>query len=63
MSLESKSYEEKRFDFCDGAVHKAIHSISHIIEDQAENAKYPLRFAATKLVEGDEPINSFKIGR
>lgn len=55
MSLESKSYEEKRFDFCDGAVHKAIHSISHIIEDQAENAKYPLRFAATKLVEGDEP--------
>lgn len=43
-----------RMDFCRGEVHKAIHSIAHIIEDQAGEAGYPLRFAATKLVEGDE---------
>lgn len=45
----------KRHDFCVGEVHKAIHSISHLIADQAEKAGYPPRFAATKLVEGDEP--------
>ncbi|MDD6032743.1 MAG: ferrous iron transport protein B [Oscillospiraceae bacterium] len=44
-----------RLDFCTGEVHKAIHSIAHIIEDQARSAGYPLRFAATKVVEGDEP--------
>ena len=42
------------FDFCFGEVHKAIHAIYHIIEDQAQAAGYPWRFAATKLVEGDE---------
>lgn len=42
-------------DFCTGEVHRAIHAISHIIEDHAQKAGYPLRFAATKLVEGDEP--------
>ena len=45
-----------RQDFCTGEVHKAIHSISHIIEDHARAAGVPLRFAATKLVEGDEPM-------
>ena len=52
--------QEKRLparqDFCTGEVHKAIHSISHIIEDHAREAGVPLRFAATKLVEGDEPM-------
>ncbi|KAF5058291.1 ferrous iron transport protein B [Sedimentibacter saalensis] len=52
-SLEKKS--PKKLDFCTGEVHKAIHSISHLIEEQAEKSGYPLRFAATKLVEGDEP--------
>ena len=46
---------DRRLDFCTGEVHKAIHSISHLIEDQAKAAAYPVRFAATKLVEGDEP--------
>ena len=41
-------------DFCKGEVHRAIHSIAHIIEDHAADAGYPTRFAATKLVEGDE---------
>lgn len=43
-------------DFCRGEVHRAIHAIAHIIEDHAERADYPMRFAATKLVEGDEPM-------
>lgn len=42
-------------DFCTGPVHKAIHSIAHIIEDQAKDAGYPVRFTSTKMVEGDEP--------
>lgn len=40
-------------DFCKGEVHRAIHAIAHIIEDHAKQYEYPLRFAATKLVEGD----------
>ena len=43
-------------DFCKGEVHRAIHSIAHIIEDHAKKAKVPMRFASTKLVEGDEPM-------
>ena len=52
----------ERIDFCDsgdgadGAVHRAIHAISHLIEDHAAKQKIPARFAATKLVEGDAPI-------
>ena len=45
-----------RLDFCVGPVHKAIHSIAHLIEDQARVYDYPTRFAATKLVEGDGPM-------
>lgn len=46
----------KRMDFCSGAVHRAIHATAHMIEDHAEAAKVPVRFAATKLIEGDEPM-------
>jgi len=42
-------------DFCTGEVHKAIHSIAHIIEDHAQAAGLPKRYAATKIVEDDEP--------
>ena len=42
-------------DFCSGPVHKAIHALCHLIEDHAQASKIPVRFAATKLVEGDEP--------
>lgn len=45
-----------KLDFCSGATHKAIHSIAHIIADKAQNARIPMRFAATKLVEGDLPM-------
>ncbi len=43
-------------DFCTGEVHKAVHAISHLIEPQAQALHIPKRFAATKLVEGDEPM-------
>lgn len=46
----------KKIDFCTGPVHNAIHSISHLIEDEARSANLPLRYAATKTVEGDELI-------
>ncbi len=46
----------QKLDFCEGAVHKAIHSICHIIENKAIPLEIPVRFAATKLVEGDKPM-------
>ena len=44
----------ERRDFCTGDVHRAIHSIAHLIEDEARAGGVSLRFAAIKLVEGDE---------
>ena len=46
----------KRTDFCGGEVHKALHAAKHLIEDHAAGAGYPPRFAASKLIEGDEPL-------
>jgi ferrous iron transport protein B len=46
----------KKQDFCSGAVHRTIHSIAHMIEDHAQRIHVPPRFAATKLVEGDKPM-------
>ena len=46
----------RRQDFCSGAVHRAIHSIAHLVEDHADRIHVPPRFAATKLVEGDLPM-------
>ncbi len=51
-----------RMDFCDangedgGAIHRCIHSIMHLIDDHAHNNKVPIRFAASKLIEGDEDV-------
>lgn len=44
------------FDFCEGPVHRCIHGIAHLVEDHAQRLQVPERFAATKLVEGDEPM-------
>ena len=56
-------YQEKplRQDFCSaedhgGAVHRALHAVVHLIEDHAERAGLPVRFAASKLIEGDTLI-------
>ncbi len=54
MKTAIEKKQPKKLDFCTGEVHKAIHAISHLIDDQARDSGYPLRFAATKLVEGDE---------
>ena len=61
--LHVAQYQERpgRMDFCDendhgGAVHRCLHGIMHLIEDHAERADLPVRFAATKLVEGDQRI-------
>lgn len=50
-----------RKDFCDknehgGAVHRCLHSIMHLIEDHCQKSGLPLRFAASKIVEGDEMV-------
>ena len=62
-ALHVAKYQERpgRTDFCDmndhgGAVHRCLHGIMHLIEDHAKRADIPLRFAATKLVEGDARI-------
>ena len=56
-------YQEKplRQDFCGaedhgGAVHRALHAVIHLIEDHAVRAGLPVRFAASKLIEGDSRI-------
>ena len=46
----------ERVDFCSGAVHRAVHAIAHLVEDHAQRAGLPVRFAATRLVNGDDPI-------
>lgn len=56
MKVVTEKSPPVKLDFCVGPVHKAIHSIAHLIEDQARAYDYPTRFAATKLVEGDGPM-------
>ena len=62
-AIHIAKYQERpgRQDFCDendfgGAVHRCIHSIAHLIEDHAVTAGIPVRFAASKLIEGDSLI-------
>lgn len=62
-AIHISQYQEKprRLDFCDetdnnGAVHRALHGIMHLIQDHAEKAGIPLRFAASKLIEGDKLV-------
>ena len=57
MKLSVNKTLPKIIDFCDdGAVHRCIHAAVHLIDDHAKRAGLPSRFAATKLIEGDEPI-------
>lgn len=62
-AIHIAKYQERprKQDFCSkddhgGAIHRAIHAVESIIEDHAEEANLPLRFAATKTIEGDELI-------
>ncbi len=59
------TYQEKplRQDFCGedengGAVHRCLHAVTHLIQDHAENAGMPLRFSASKVIEGDPLVIS-----
>ena len=56
MQVALNREKPQRLDFCSGAVHRCIHAICHLIEDHAQRAGVPVRFAATKLVEGDAPM-------
>ncbi len=62
-AIHIAKYQERplRQDFCSaedhgGAVHRALHAVSHLIEDHADRASLPRRFASSKLIEGDEAI-------
>ncbi len=62
-ALHVAHFQERpgRQDFCDpsdhgGAVHRCLHAVMHLIEDHCERADLPVRFAAVKLVEGDERV-------
>ena len=62
-ALHIAEYQEKpeRTDYCDendfgGAVHRCIHAVIHLIEDHAKRADIPVRFAASKIIEGDPLI-------
>ena len=62
-ALHIAKYQERplRQDFCDkndhnGSVHRCIHAVIHLIEDHAQAAQIPVRFAATKAIEGDHLI-------
>ena len=62
-ALHVAKYQERpeEMDYCDanddgGAVHRCLHAIMHLIEDHAEQAQIPVRFAAAKLAEGDSLI-------
>lgn len=62
-AIHVAKYQEapKRMDFCDAdgdksAIHRCIHGIMHLIEDHAQMAKIPIRFAASKLAESDKRI-------
>ncbi len=64
-ALHVAKYRERpvRHDFCPegeagGAVHRCLHGIMHLIEDHAKAAGIPLRFAASKLAEGDPLVES-----
>lgn len=52
-----KKLKPRRIDFCSaGPVHRCIHTVSHVVEDHADNIGVPSRFAATRVIEADEDI-------
>ncbi len=62
-AIHVAKYQESpgKKDFCDendhgGAVHRCLHAIMHLIEDHAKRADIPIRFAANKIIEGDERV-------
>ena len=67
-AIHIAKYQERplKQDFCGsddngGAVHRALHAVEHLVEDHAERAQVPLRFSASKLIEGD-PLMTERLG-
>jgi ferrous iron transport protein B len=56
IAVASRKRRPARLDFCSGALHRCIHSITHMVEDHAALLGLPPRFAATKMVEGDSAL-------
>ena len=62
-AIHIAKYQEKPLeqDFCspedhEGSMHRALHAVSHLIEDHAERTGVPVEFASAKLIEGDAQI-------
>ncbi|MDD3192675.1 MAG: ferrous iron transport protein B [Oscillospiraceae bacterium] len=56
LEIAASRQKPNRMDFCSGPVHRSIHAVAHLVEDHAQRMNIPSRFAATKLVEGDQII-------
>jgi ferrous iron transport protein B len=65
IEIAKAKRKPQRIDFCsaglggEGAVHRAIHATAHIIEDHCEKLNFPNRFAASRLVEGDDVLQKY----
>ena len=64
-ALHIAKYQERplRQDFCDendhgGSVHRCIHAVAHLVEDHAKRSDIPVRFAASKVIEGDSLVSA-----
>lgn len=56
IETAQQKYKPQKLDFCAGYIHTAIHSIAELVTDYAARAGLPLRYCATKIVEGDDLI-------
>ena len=56
IDIAEKHLLPKRIDFCSGEVHRAIHTVAHLIETKVRAKGLPLRFSATKIIEGDTAL-------
>ena len=63
IETANKKRRPLKVDFCSaGPIHRCIHTVSHVVEDHAENIGVPSRFAATRVIEADgEIIASLKL--
>ncbi len=53
ITTAEKRIKPKQIDFCEGAMHRAIHALGLLVEDHASAKNLPIRYAATRLIEGD----------
>lgn len=58
IKVATEKHRPEKIDFCAGPIHTAIHSVAHLIEEDAEKVGFPLRFCAAKLVEGDKILTT-----